>query len=166
MVGFAGSFNEFVQRFAYGIVQRIAQRKQWCIHRAVTKEGKMKVLEGLYYTNEHEWLKVEGETAYVGITDFAQHALGDIAYIELPEVGAEFAAGDVFGVVESVKAASDLCMPVSGTVTERNDDAEADPALINQDAFATQLITITLKDPAEIGQLLDAAAYRALTEKE
>ncbi|MDR2156844.1 MAG: glycine cleavage system protein GcvH [Clostridiales Family XIII bacterium] len=126
----------------------------------------MNVLEGLYYTTEHEWLKVEGETAYVGITDFAQHALGDVAYIELPEVGETFAAGEVFGVIESVKAASDLCMPVSGTVTERNAATEEDPSLINRDAFENHLIAITLQDAGEIDRLMDAATYRALIAEE
>ncbi|MDR1131079.1 MAG: glycine cleavage system protein GcvH [Oscillospiraceae bacterium] len=126
----------------------------------------MKILDGLYYTREHEWLKVEGETAHIGITDFAQHALGDIAYVELPEIGSEFAAGDVFGAIESVKAVSELFMPVSGTVTERNDAVEEDPALLKDDAFGNRLITVSLKDPFAPGALLDAAAYRELTEKE
>jgi glycine cleavage system H protein len=126
----------------------------------------MKVLDGIYYTQEHEWLRAEGETAYIGITDFAQHALGDVAYVELPEIGSEFAAGDVFGVVESVKSAADLFMPVSGTVTERNGAVEDDPSLLNDDAFGNWLIAVSLKDVSEPGGLLNAAAYRELTEKE
>jgi glycine cleavage system H protein len=126
----------------------------------------MRILDGIYYTQDHEWLRLDGETAYIGITDFAQSALGDIAYVELPEAGSEFAAGDIFGVVESVKSASDLFMPVSGTVTERNGAAEDDPSLLNDDAFANWLIAVSPRDASEIGGLLDAAAYRELTQKE
>ncbi|MDR0357276.1 MAG: glycine cleavage system protein GcvH [Clostridiales Family XIII bacterium] len=126
----------------------------------------MNVPESLYYTADHEWLKVDGDTAEVGITDFAQHALGDIAYIELPEAGEEFKAGEAFGVAESVKAASDLCMPVSGTITSRNEEAEGDPSLINSDAYGTPLITIALKDAGEIDKLMSAAAYREMIGKE
>jgi glycine cleavage system H protein len=126
----------------------------------------MKVLDGIYYTRDHEWLRAADETAYIGITDFAQHALGDIAYVELPELGSEFAAGEVFGVVESVKSAADLFMPVSGAVTERNGAIEDDPSLLNSDAFGNWLIAVSLKDVSEIDGLLDAAVYRELTEKE
>ena len=92
----------------------------------------MKTIEGLYYSNDHEWVRVEGAKAYVGITDFAQHALGEIVYVELPEVDEEFAVGDVFSVIESVKAASDSYLPISGKILEVNEELEDSPQLINE----------------------------------
>jgi len=124
----------------------------------------MKVIQGLYYTKEHEWLKVEGNKGTIGITDFAVGALGDIAYLELPEVGDRFAAGDVFGVVESVKAASDLNIPVTGVVTAVNTAAADDPARVNADPYESWLIEIEIEDAAELSDLMDAAAYEAAEE--
>jgi glycine cleavage system H protein len=125
----------------------------------------MKVIEGLYYTEDHEWLKVEGDTAFVGVTDFAQHKLGGIVYVELPEAGESFAKGEVFGVVESVKVAADLMLPVSGAVIEKNDAVEEAPESVNDDAYAAWLVKIKLSDPSETEGLMDAATYAELTKE-
>lgn len=126
----------------------------------------MKVIQGLYYTKNHEWARVEGDEAYIGITDFAQHALGDIVYIELPEVGVTLNQEDTFGAVESVKAASDIYIPVSGTVTKANDAIADDPSLVNQDAFENWMICVKMSNPEELKNLLDSAAYQELCDKE
>ena len=118
-----------------------------------------KVIEGLYYSESHEYVRVEGEYGYVGITDYAQHALGNVVYVDMPEVDDEVEAGEDFGAVESVKAASDLISPVSGTVVEVNEALEDAPELINQDAFANWIIKVELYDKAELDNLMDAAAY-------
>lgn len=123
-----------------------------------------KVLEGLYYSESHEYVRVEGEFGYIGITDYAQHALGNVVYVDMPEVDDEVEAGEQFGAVESVKAASDLFSPVSGTVVEVNEALEDAPELINQDAFENWIIKVQLTDTAELDKLMDAAAYKALTE--
>jgi len=118
--------------------------------------------EGLLYSKEHEWLKVEGDTATVGITDYAQHSLGDIVYVELPRVGQAIVQFSSIGVVESVKAVSDLYTPVGGEVTEINPALEADPALVNRDAFGEGwLYKVKLSDPGESAELLEPAAYEA-----
>jgi len=119
----------------------------------------MKIMEELKYSNDHEWLKVEGNMAYVGITDFAQHSLGDIVYVELPEIGSKIGKDEAFGVVESVKAASDVNLPVSGTVVKVNDEIADDPALLNKDAFENWMIYIEMDDPEELNQLMSAAEY-------
>ena len=124
-----------------------------------------KVIEGLYYTESHEYVKIEGEYGYIGITDFAQNALGNVVYVDIPEVDDEVEAGEEFGAVESVKAASDLISPVSGTVVEVNEALEDTPELINQDAFANWIIKVDLSDTAELDNLMDAAAYTAFCEK-
>ena len=118
-----------------------------------------KVIEGLYYSESHEYVRVEGEYGYVGITDYAQHALGNVVYVDMPEVDDEVEAGEDFGAVESVKAASDLISPVSGTVVEVNEALEDAPELINQDAFANWIIKVELSDKSELDNLMDAAAY-------
>ena len=118
-----------------------------------------KIIEGLYYSESHEYVKVEGEYAYIGITDFAQGQLGNVTYIEFPEVDDEISAGDSFGSVESVKAASDLTSPVSGVVVEINDVLEDEPELVNKDAYSNWLIKIKLSDPSELESLMDAQAY-------
>ena len=123
-----------------------------------------KVLEGLYYSESHEYVRVEGEYGYIGITDYAQHALGNVVYVDMPEVDDEVEAGEQFGAVESVKAASDLFSPVSGTVVEVNEALEDAPELINQDAFENWIIKVQLTDTTELDNLMDAAAYKALTE--
>ena len=118
-----------------------------------------KVMEGLYYSESHEYVRVEGDYGYVGITDYAQHALGNVVYVDMPEVDDEVEAGEDFGAVESVKAASDLYSPVSGTVVEVNEALEDAPELINQDAFANWIIKVELSDKSELDNLMDAAAY-------
>ena len=118
-----------------------------------------KVIEGLYYSESHEYVRVEGEYGYVGITDYAQHALGNVVYVDMPEVDDEVEAGEDFGAVESVKAASDLISPVSGTVVEVNEALEDAPELLNQDAFGNWIIKVQLSDKAELDNLMDAAAY-------
>ncbi len=117
------------------------------------------VIEGLYYSESHEYVKVEGQFGYVGITDYAQHALGNVVYIDMPEVDDEVTAGEEFGAVESVKAASDLISPVSGTVVEINEALEDKPGLINEDAFANWIVKVELTDESELEGLMDAAAY-------
>lgn len=118
-----------------------------------------KVVEGLYYSESHEYVKVEGNFAYVGITDYAQHALGNVVYVDMPEVDDEVEAGEDFGAVESVKAASDLISPVSGTVVEVNEALEDKPELLNEDAFENWIIKVELSDKAELDSLMDAKAY-------
>jgi glycine cleavage system H protein len=118
------------------------------------------------YTKEHEWLKVEGNTGSVGITDYAQNSLGDIVFVELPKVGAEITAGQTFGSVESVKAVSDLFAPVSGKVTEVNEALNTSPEQVNKDANNTWMIKVALKDPAEANQLLAAADYEKFVAEE
>ena len=118
-----------------------------------------KVIEGLYYSESHEFVKVEGDFGYVGITDVAQHALGNVVYVDMPEVDDEVEAGEDFGAVESVKAASDLISPVSGTVVEVNEALEDEPELLNKDAFANWIIKVELSDKAELDNLMDAKAY-------
>ena len=118
-----------------------------------------KVIEGLYYSESHEYVRVEGEYGYVGITDYAQHALGNVVYVDMPEEDDEVEAGEDFGAVESVKAASDLISPVSGTVVEVNEALEDAPELLNQDAFENWIIKVQLSDKAELDNLMDAAAY-------
>ena len=123
-----------------------------------------KVIEGLYYSESHEYVKIEGEFGYVGITDYAQEQLGNVVYVDMPEEGDEVEAGAEFGAVESVKAASDLLSPVSGEVVEVNTALEDEPELINQDAFANWIIKVKLSDPSELESLMDAAAYREATK--
>ena len=105
-----------------------------------------KVLEGLYYAESHEYVKVEGNIGYVGITDYAQHALGNVVYVDMPDVDDEVTAGEEFGAVESVKAASDLISPVSGVVIEVNEALEDEPELINADAYENWIIKVELSD--------------------
>lgn len=124
-----------------------------------------KVIEGLYYSESHEYVKVEGDFAYVGITDYAQHALGNVVYVDMPEVDDEVEAGEDFGAVESVKAASDLISPVSGTVVEVNEALEDKPELLNEDAFANWIMKVELSDKTELDNLMDAAAYEDLCKE-
>ena len=125
-----------------------------------------KTVEGLYYSESHEWVKVEGNVAVIGITDFAQHAMGDLSYVDMPEVDDELEKGEEFGAVESVKAASDLYSPVSGTVVEINEELEDAPELLNQDAFANWIIKVEMSGPSELEALMDAAAYEAMCANE
>ena len=118
-----------------------------------------KVIEGLYYSESHEYVRVEGEYGFVGITDYAQHALGNVVYVDMPEVDDDVEAGEDFGAVESVKAASDLISPVSGTVVEVNEALEDAPELLNPDAFENWILKVQLSDKSELDNLMDAAAY-------
>lgn len=126
----------------------------------------MKILEGLYYSKDHEWVKVEGNNAYVGISDYAQHALGEIVYVELPELDEEFAAGDVFSVVESVKAASDVYMPVTGKVLEINEELEDSPQLINEEPYENWIAMVEMAEKSELDDLMDEVDYKEFCEKE
>lgn len=121
-----------------------------------------KVIEGLYYSESHEFVKVEGEFGYIGITDYAQHELGNIVYVDMPEVDDEVTAGEEFGAVESVKAASDLLSPVSGTVVEINEALEDEPELINKDAFENWIIKVHIDNPDELSRLMSAAQYEEI----
>jgi glycine cleavage system H protein len=122
------------------------------------------VKEGLYYSESHEYVRVEGDFGFIGITDYAQHALGNVVYVDMPDVDDEVAAGEEFGAVESVKAASDLYSPVSGTVVEVNEALEDTPELINKDAFENWIIKVELSDKSELDALMDAKAYEAFCE--
>ncbi len=125
-----------------------------------------KVIEGLYYSESHEWVKVEGNVAYVGISDHAQQAMGNIVYVDMPEVDDEVERGEDFGAVESVKAASDLISPVSGTVVEINEALEDKPELINQDAYTNWIMKVELSDETDLTGLMDAKAYEAFCESQ
>lgn len=120
-----------------------------------------KIIEGLYYSESHEFVKVEGNVGIVGITDYAQHELGNVVYVDMPEVDDEVSQGEEFGAVESVKAASDLMSPVSGTVVEVNEALEDEPGLINKDAFENWIIKVEISDASELDNLMNAEAYKA-----
>ena len=124
-----------------------------------------KVIEGLYYSESHEFVRVEGDFGFIGITDYAQNALGNVVYVDMPDVDDDVEAGEEFGAVESVKAASDLFSPVSGKVVEVNEALEDQPELINQDAFENWIIKVQLSDKAELDSLMSAADYAAFCEK-
>jgi glycine cleavage system H protein len=125
----------------------------------------MKIVEGLLYAEDHEWVKVDGDIATIGVTDFAQHEMGDIVYIELPEVDDELEAGDVFGVIESVKAASDSFIPVSGTVLEVNEELVDAPEGVNSAPFESWMFKVKLSDASELEKLMDAKAYEVFCSK-
>ena len=124
-----------------------------------------KVIEGLFYSESHEYVRVEGNFGFIGITDYAQNALGNVVYVDMPDVDDEVTAGEEFGAVESVKAASDLISPVSGTVVEVNEALDDQPELINQDAFANWIIKVEMNDKSDLDNLMDANAYTAFCEK-
>lgn len=119
----------------------------------------MKVVEGLLYTKEHEWLKKEGNRVYLGITDFAQNSMGAIVYVELPEVGSEFAEGDTFGVVESVKAASDVYIPLDGKITEVNEVILESPELLNEAPYENWMVCTEIIDDSQLDKLMNALQY-------
>ena len=121
-----------------------------------------KVIEGLYYSESHEYVKVEGEYGYIGITDYAQHELGNVVYVDMPDVDDEVSAGDECGAVEGVKAASDLNSPVSGTVVEVNSALEDEPELLNSDAFGNWIIKVRIENPDELQSLMSASEYEAI----
>lgn len=118
-----------------------------------------KILEGLYYSESHEFVKIDGEYGYVGITDYAQDQLGNVVYVDMPEVDDEVTAGEEFGAVESVKAASDLISPVSGVVEEINEELDENPGAINADAYTNWIMKVKLSDPSEVENLMGADAY-------
>ncbi|MBO7067999.1 MAG: glycine cleavage system protein GcvH [Bacteroidaceae bacterium] len=122
------------------------------------------VKEGLYYSESHEYVKVEGNIGYIGITDYAQHALGNVVYVDLPDVDDEVTAGEEFGAVESVKAASDIISPVSGTILEVNEALDDEPELLNKDPWENWIIKVELSDKGELDSLMDAKAYEAFCE--
>lgn len=124
-----------------------------------------KVLEGLLYSESHEWVKVDGDIATIGVSDYAQSEMGDITYVDMPDVDDEVSAGEEFGALESVKSSSDLYSPVSGTVVETNSEVEDSPELINEDPYKNWIIKVKMSDKSELEKLLDSKAYSALTEK-
>lgn len=125
-----------------------------------------KTIEGLFYSESHEWVKVDGETAIIGISDHAQQAMGNIVYVDMPEEEDEVTADEDFGAVESVKAASDLISPVSGVVMEVNEALADAPELLNKDAYENWIIKVKMDDPEELKNLMDAAAYEKFCENE
>lgn len=124
-----------------------------------------KVMEGLYFSESHEYVRVEGNFGFIGISDYAQNALGNVVYVDMPDVDDEVSAGEEFGAVESVKAASDLIAPVTGVVLEVNEALEDQPELINQDAYENWIIKVELSDKTELDNLMDAKAYAEFCEK-
>lgn len=126
----------------------------------------MNIPADLKYSKDDEWVRVDGETATVGITDYAQDQLNDIVYLELPAEGDSFETGETFGVVESVKAASDLIMPVGGTITESNEDLIDAPELVNSDPYGEAwMVKLTISDSSALDELMDADAYKAYIEE-
>lgn len=123
-----------------------------------------KTIEGLYYSQSHEWVKVEGNTAFVGITDYAQEALGSVVYVDMPQQDDQVNAGEEFGAVESVKAASDLVSPVSGTVVGVNSGLEDSPSLLNEKPYGTWIIKVEMSEPSQLDNLMDAKAYAEYCE--
>lgn len=123
-----------------------------------------KIKEGLYYTNTHEWVRVEDGFAFVGITDYAQETLGEIVFIELPEEEKTVEAEEELGAIESVKAASDIISPVTGTIVMVNDELEDSPELLNEDAFENWIVKIDLEDETELSKLLSAKEYEDICE--
>lgn len=121
-----------------------------------------KILEGLKYSESHEWVKVDGNAAYIGVSDFAQKEMGDITYVDMPEEGDDVIAGEEFGALESVKASSELISPVSGTVLAVNSELEDAPEKVNEDAYGSWIIKVAMSNEGELDSLLDAAGYKAL----
>ena len=123
-----------------------------------------KIVEGLYYTNTHEWVRVEDEFAFIGITDYAQESLGEIVFVELPEEEDQVTAGEEFSAIESVKAASDVLCPVTGIIVLINDDLEDSPELINEDPYENWIAKVELEDKTELNKLLNAKEYKEICE--
>ncbi len=126
----------------------------------------MKIEKGLLYSEDHEWVKVDGDIALIGITDYAQSHLGDIVFVELPDADDEFEKGDEFAVIESVKAASDSYLPLSGTIVEANEALDDEPGLLNVDCYANWIVKMSLSDKGELDGLLDAEAYEKFCNEE
>lgn len=123
-----------------------------------------KIIEGLLYSESHEWVKVDGNVAIIGVSDFAQSEMGDITYVDMPDVDDEFSANDEFGALESVKTSSELVTPVSGKVIARNDELEDKPELINEDAYGAWIIKIEMSDKSELDALMGAGAYAEIAK--
>lgn len=123
-----------------------------------------KIIEGLYYTNTHEWVKVEDGFAFIGITDYAQESLGEIVFVELPEEEDTIEAGDELGAIESVKAASDIACPITGTIVQVNDELEDSPELLNEDAYENWIVKVDMEDESELNKLLSAQEYEEICE--
>lgn len=123
-----------------------------------------KIVEGLYYTNTHEWVRVEDQFAFIGITDYASHELGEIVFVELPEEEDQVEAGEEFSAIESVKAASDVLSPVTGIIVQVNEDLEDSPELINEDPYENWIVKVELEDKSELGKLLNAEEYKEICE--
>lgn len=128
--------------------------------------AEVKVSKGLLYTKEHEWIKIEGNVGVVGIADYAQEHLGDIVYVDLPEAGDEISKGDAFSSVESVKAATDVYLPMSGKIIEVNEALDDEPELLNKDAYANWIVKIELSNPSEASELMNDEAYKEFASKE
>ncbi|NLJ97885.1 MAG: glycine cleavage system protein GcvH [Tissierellia bacterium] len=126
----------------------------------------MKVVKDLFYTEDHEWVKVDGDEAYIGLSDYAQNALGDIVYVDLPEVEDEFDKEEGFSAVESVKAAADIYMPVGGTILEINEDLFDNPELLNQDPYENWVVKIKVADKAELDELMTSEEYEKFLDEE
>lgn len=126
----------------------------------------MEIRQELYYSKDHEWVRVEGDKAYVGITDYAQHSMGSIVFVEVPKKGKEIARGAILGVVESVKAASDVFSPISGTVVESNDALSDQPELINESPYENHIAILSIKNTDELQLLMNAEQYREFTKGE
>lgn len=120
----------------------------------------------ILYSETHEYARIDGNIAYIGISDYAQHALGNVVYVDMPETGDDVTAGDDFGAVESVKAASDLIAPVSGAVVEINEHLIDNPRLVNEDAMSNWIIKVEMTDPSELDNLMDEEAYKQFCENE
>jgi len=123
-----------------------------------------KIVEGLFYTTNHEWVKVEDGFAYVGITDYAQESLGEIVFVELPEEETSIEAGDQLGAIESVKAASDISCPITGTIVVVNDELEDSPELLNEDPYENWIVKVDIEDESEVNKLLSATEYLEICE--
>ena len=123
-----------------------------------------KIVDGLLYSESHEWVKVDGNVAIIGVSDFAQSEMGDIPYVDMPDIDDEFAAGEDFGALESVKASSELVTPVSGKIVARNEELEDTPELINEDPYKAWIIKIEMSDNSQLDSLMNAAAYAKATE--
>ncbi len=123
-----------------------------------------KIVEGLYYTNTHEWVKVEEGFAFIGITDYAQESLGEIVFVELPEEEDQVEAGEEFSAIESVKAASDVLSPITGIIVLINDDLEDAPELLNEDSYENWIVKVEIEDKTELNKLLNAEEYKEICE--
>eukprot|EP00242_Pyramimonas_sp_CCMP2087_P010741 CAMPEP_0198198376 /NCGR_PEP_ID=MMETSP1445-20131203/1849_1 /TAXON_ID=36898 /ORGANISM="Pyramimonas sp., Strain CCMP2087" /LENGTH=163 /DNA_ID=CAMNT_0043867921 /DNA_START=110 /DNA_END=601 /DNA_ORIENTATION=- len=155
------AMRTFASQCAVALKMRVAPAPYLMLRTAATRAyAGQAVADDCKYATSHEWVKVDGDTATIGISDFAQAELGDVVYVELPEVGATMEKGTTFGVVESVKAASDVYSPVTGEVLEVNTELEGSPGLVNTSAFKEGwMVKLKLSNPAELESLLDATAY-------